>query len=219
MKRFLSSCALVALVALLLNGPSAARAGIIASNPSSPDSSGGAVIDDANIRLTLSQSPLPNVFTYVDFYGPSGQTPHIDFNITYDRSTTSPETVSGIESIQGLFSSYRFSLPSAMTTFPVVGNYVVELRNMTAASGFYADAPNVPFLSTNPSLLIGLIDSGDPSNDRIYDGSQFQFTLGAVGTPAGVPEIDPATGGSALSLVAGVLAMIEQRRRRATLVA
>jgi len=34
-----------------------------------------------------------------------------------------------------------------------------------------------------------------------------------------VPEIDPATGSSALSLVAGVLAMIEQRRRRATLVA
>lgn len=30
-----------------------------------------------------------------------------------------------------------------------------------------------------------------------------------------VPEIDPATGGSALSLVAGVLAMIENRRRRA----
>jgi len=29
-----------------------------------------------------------------------------------------------------------------------------------------------------------------------------------------VPEIDPATGSSALSLVAGVLAMIEQRRRR-----
>jgi len=29
-----------------------------------------------------------------------------------------------------------------------------------------------------------------------------------------VPEIDPATGGSAFSLVAGVLAMIEHRRRR-----
>lgn len=36
---------------------------------------------------------------------------------------------------------------------------------------------------------------------------------------AAVPEIDPATGGSAFSLVAGVLAMIEQRRRRAMLVA
>lgn len=37
--------------------------------------------------------------------------------------------------------------------------------------------------------------------------------------PAAVPEIDPTTGYSALSLVAGVLSMIEQRRRRATLVA
>jgi hypothetical protein len=36
---------------------------------------------------------------------------------------------------------------------------------------------------------------------------------------AAVPEIDPATGGSAFSLVAGVCAMIERRRRRATVVA
>ena len=34
-----------------------------------------------------------------------------------------------------------------------------------------------------------------------------------------VPEIDPAMGANALSLIAGVLAMIEQRRRRAALVA
>jgi formylglycine-generating enzyme required for sulfatase activity len=48
------------------------------------------------------------------------------------------------------------------------------------------------------------------------------FSLGfrlASQVPSAVPEIDPATGSSALSLVAGVLAMIEQRRRRATLVA
>lgn len=37
--------------------------------------------------------------------------------------------------------------------------------------------------------------------------------------PSPVPEIDPATGSSALSLVAGMLAMIEHRRRRATLAA
>jgi hypothetical protein len=42
---------------------------------------------------------------------------------------------------------------------------------------------------------------------------------GSAWVVAAVPEIDPATGCSALSLVAGVLAMIEQRRRRATLVA
>ena len=51
--------------------------------------------------------------------------------------------------------------------------------------------------------------SYSPSNNGVY----------TIGTASGVPEIDPATGGSALSLVAGVLAMIEQRRRRAMLVA
>ena len=209
MKRFLSSCALVGLVVLSLNAPSSARAGIIASNPSSPDPSVAATTDDINIRLTLSQSPLPNVFTYVDLYGPSGQTPQIDFNITYDTSTTSPETVSGIESILGLFSSYRFSLPSAMTTFPVVGDYVVELRNMTAASGFYADAPNVPFLSTNPSLLIGLIDSSDPSNDKVYDGTPFQFELGAVAVP------EPSTYAMALAgLACGGYSLFRRRNAR-----
>ena len=60
-----------------------------------------------------------------------------------------------------------------------------------------------------------------------YDGYPFNvtFSQAAMNTTPGetiltgqmggpVPEIDPATGSSALSLVAGVLAMIEQRRRR-----
>ncbi len=38
-------------------------------------------------------------------------------------------------------------------------------------------------------------------------------------TTSSVPEIDPATGSSALSLIAGVVALIEQRRRRAKVVA
>jgi len=45
-----------------------------------------------------------------------------------------------------------------------------------------------------------------PSNNGVW-------TIGTA-TSSAVPEIDPATGGSALSLVAGVLAMVEQRRRR-----
>ena len=59
-----------------------------------------------------------------------------------------------------------------------------------------------------------------------WDSNTFGPNVGGVwqiGTvvfvPQPVPEIDPTTGGSALSLVALVLAMIEQRRRRATLVA
>ena len=43
---------------------------------------------------------------------------------------------------------------------------------------------------------------------------QLRFT-----TNSAVPEIDPATGSSALSLIAGVIALIEQRRRRAKVVA
>ena len=42
---------------------------------------------------------------------------------------------------------------------------------------------------------------------------QLRFTTNSV------PEIDPATGSSALSLIAGVVALIEQRRRRAKVVA
>lgn len=90
-------------------------------------------------------------------------------------------------------------------------------------------------------LTPGYLDWGTESgNDQSGDGfvSGLFFSLnggrswlnfGYFGTPmmtvfassstSSVPEIDPATGSSALSLVAGVLAMIEQRRRRATLVA
>ena len=53
----------------------------------------------------------------------------------------------------------------------------------------------------------------------IISGHTDQAATFTVSTPSAVPEIDPAMGGSALSLVAGVLAMIEQRRRRASLVA
>ena len=50
-------------------------------------------------------------------------------------------------------------------------------------------------------------------------GVAYESTPNTAITVTSIPEIDPATGGSALSLVAGVLAMIEQRRRRATVVA
>jgi len=61
--------------------------------------------------------------------------------------------------------------------------------------------------NTNYSTDIGIlaITSGT--------GQAGTFTVSAA-SPSPVPEIDPATGSSALSLVAGLLAMVEQRRRR-----
>jgi len=50
-------------------------------------------------------------------------------------------------------------------------------------------------------------------------GYGYETTPNTAITVRAVPEIDPAAGASALSLVAGVLAMIEQRRRRAPLLA
>ena len=66
------------------------------------------------------------------------------------------------------------------------------------------------------NLSSSFSNSVDPSLENNVIG----FRLASpVSGPSGVPEIDPAMGSSALSLVAGVLAMIEQRRRRVALVA
>ena len=52
----------------------------------------------------------------------------------------------------------------------------------------------------------------------VYAVAMGQTALATPPTPP-VPEIDPAAGGSAVSLITGVLAVIEHRRRRATRVA
>jgi len=69
-------------------------------------------------------------------------------------------------------------------------------------------------LLTITGIMTAVEDNG--SGRYFSNTSPFAAAIGVI-TP--VPEIDPATGSSALSLVAGVLAMIEQRRRRATIVA
>ena len=71
---------------------------------------------------------------------------------------------------------------------PVLEQYTLPLGS---GNGFLG---GLQILYRNPALVLDI------------DGSLCGFSA--------VPEIDPATGGSALSLVAGALAMIEQRRRR-----
>jgi hypothetical protein len=39
-------------------------------------------------------------------------------------------------------------------------------------------------------------------------------SVAGMATPAGLPEIDPASGGSALALLAGTLLVIRGRRRK-----
>ena len=56
--------------------------------------------------------------------------------------------------------------------------------------------------------------SGTVVNSQVYAPATGVGSGAPPMTLTTVPEIDPATGSSALSLVAGVLAMVEQRRRR-----
>jgi hypothetical protein len=76
----------------------------------------------------------------------------------------------------------------------------------------FDEASWVPFAFTNVGgFALNYLSVAD------FSGSSVTFDNLTVGDSSGapsVPEIDPATGGSALSLIAGVLAMIEQRRRR-----
>ncbi len=104
---------------------------------------------------------------------------------------------------------------SAYGAFDMSGN-VSEWNDLTGAAGSSRGQRGGDWgggaggLSSSSSFSLG------PSSENIF----FGFRLASpVSGPSGVPEIDPATGSSALSLVAGVLAMVEQRRRRAKLVA
>jgi len=60
-------------------------------------------------------------------------------------------------------------------------------------------------------IEVGLSSSSSFSRAPSYEGADVGFRLASP--LAAVPEIDPATGSNALALIAGVLALIERRRR------
>ena len=104
---------------------------------------------------------------------------------------------------------------SAYGAFDMSGN-VSEWNDLTGAPG---SSRGLRGGNWNPNAF-NLSSSGSYSYAPSVDDNYIGFRLASpVSGPSGVPEIDPAMGSSALSLVAGVLAMIEQRRRRAALVA
>ena len=82
-----------------------------------------------------------------------------------------------------------------------------------AGTGFYTPFPS-PF-SGSGTQNNGI--SGTYFTDiglMVISGHTDQAATFTVSAPSSVPEIDPTTGSSALSLVAGVRARVEQRRRR-----
>ena len=105
--------------------------------------------------------------------------------------------------------------PSGVTS----GSYD-QIFDMTLASSYRAN-----FITANGGTTAGAetaLFTAIADGKAYFNVHSSSFAGGEIRgffVPFAVPEIDPTTGSSALSLVAGVLAMIEQRRRRTTPVA
>ena len=108
-------------------------------------------------------------------------------------------------------------------------NAAVNFAGLRGLAGTYDSVLGASLYATTTETsnnrLISILDTGTatPSTYTTLQSAGLNYAFRGVDlSPVAVvatPEIDPAMGGSALSLVAGVLAMIKQRRRRATLVA
>ena len=129
--------------------------------------------------------------------------------------------------MQSILTSSFSSTPVSITGLslmlqPDTDYFVVARGNVfNAHSGLGFDGfLNWGTVSTTTHTGDGFVSGGWASSDSgsswFSDSPTYKMSILAANS---VPEIDPATGSSALSVVAGVLAMIEQRRRRATLVA
>ena len=120
----------------------------------------------------------------------------------------------------GIVTFTNYTTTNGLGANSVRSVYAIGSTIYAATNGGLGISTNGGTSFTNYTTTNGL---GSNTVRRVYvSGSTiYAATTGglSIATIAAVPEIDPATGSSALSLLAGVLAMIEQRRRRATLVA
>lgn len=133
----------------------------------------------------------------------NGTTPYPGaFNIT-SLSLSTPGTSSAFSNISFLAGTTANSLRS---NGYVTLNSVVNTDNLSGVQLTLT----IPTLTVsdgwNLQFALGFTDNQFSTNATAFQ------TVTAVNSP--VPEINPANGGSALSLVAGVLAMVEQRRRK-----
>jgi hypothetical protein len=115
---------------------------------------------------------------------------------TSSDGTTWSANAAGNQTYSGTNTAIVFNPPESIAT-------TVSIPSLSIASGssFY--------------LRWSYVTTGTWTNAQGLGIDDFTMSLTTAGS-GGVPEIDPATGSSAVSIIAAVLAMIEQRRRRAT---
>ncbi len=123
----------------------------------------------------------------------------------------------------GFIVDYRlYGANSGIAAGPLAANSLIgpssDWRdNYNAGSGYFGARLSAGGSNYNYGWV--QVTTSTTSNTITFGLASVETTLntpilaGAV-APAGVPEIDPASAGSAASLVAGGLAIVEQRRRR-----
>jgi len=132
--------------------------------------------------------PYPGAFTITSFALSSPSTSPALGNVSFLSNTGS----------NALVGNAYVTLNSAVNTTNLSGvQLTLTIPTLTVSDGWTLD------------FLLSFTDNGLNTNATAYQA------VSALNSGSNVPEIDPAAGGSALSLVTGVLAMIEQRRRRA----
>jgi len=98
-------------------------------------------------------------------------------------------------------------------TFHVTGSVISASKSSTNAGPFDS------FNAGNAVLFSGVAPTVDGNLTLSLEGGSYRTLNGfqlvsSGGAPSSVPEIDPATFGSAFALLIGSLSLVEQRRRR-----
>jgi len=182
--------------------------------------------------------PTPNEWYKAAYYSPTLNSGSGGYYAYATQSNTAPGNVVGSAANQANYlAGGVYSVTQSSIRSPSM-NYLTDVGAFTNCASFYGtfdQTGNVTEwndLDGTAGSFVGLrggswrqpvfnqSSSYSESANVVgfFDASFAGFSLGfRLASPAAVPEIDPAIGSSAISLVAGVLAMIEQRRRRAAL--
>jgi hypothetical protein len=194
--------------------------------PASRMLDGSGMIDLTDGRVTMNSKAYKDNWTQVwlsDYGGQYGTNGSVLFN--FEKNTSLEAMVIWNLSDSGSPTAYGRGVRLATITYSTgvdtsgEGSTIFDGTLAEAVwSGTYTGTGyqnNISGLTAQNVKAVKMAYTRSYNEGGDYIGlSEVRFVGTAVPEPSSVPEIDPATAGSALSLVAGVLAMIEQRRRR-----
>ena len=212
---FFSGCRLtLAAVAMLAAGHFPANAEVVllvnVSNPSAVTFTATSAFSAINSSSTVNFDGI----TVMSFLT---STPSGHAGEQFTTSTLRPSNLASSDAYTGYQTDFPFPVPGVNLEMYNNGGTATQVFSTTAAAlvgQFVADLDAGGYTAYLPIVgATGDVIAGYPGSSGGVIGTWL------VTSSSAVPEIDPATGSSALSLVAGVLAMIEQRRRRAAIVA